>query len=172
MRLFTAVRPSPGFLAALTELQQRLQQAGITGRYRDPSGLHLTLAFIGEWPEDITEVLPPVHRPFSVTLSHLGVFPEADVLWAGIDPCGEMDRLAASVRHCLADEGIPFDRKRFNPHITLARKPNIPKGVILSEIEVPRVSMIVDTVCLYRSDRGKNGMAYTVIGMKQSGEQP
>ena len=36
--------------------------------------------------------------------------------------------------------------------------------MILSEIAVPKVSMIVDDVCLYRSDRGKNGMVYTVIG--------
>lgn len=166
MRLFTALQPSPGFRAALEDLQARLQGAGVTGKYRDPDGLHLTLAFIGEWPEDaedVTDVLPPVPAPFSITLSHLGVFPDADVLWAGVDPC---EALAANTRHCLADAGIPFDRKRFFPHITLARKPDIPHTVILSDIAVPRVSMIVDTVCLYRSDRGKNGMAYTVIGQK------
>ena len=169
MRLFTALQPSPGFQSALEDLQARLQSAGITGKYRDPDGLHLTLAFIGEWPEDaedVTDVLPPVPEPFSITLSHLGVFPDADVLWAGVDPCEALDSLAANTRHCLADAGIPFDRKRFFPHITLARKPNIPRTVTLSDIPVPRVSMIVDTVCLYRSDRGKNGMAYTVIGRK------
>ncbi len=48
--------------------------------------------------------------------------------------------------------------------ITLARKPFIPEQVTLSEIEVPHISMIVDDVCLYRSDRGMNGMSYTVIG--------
>ena len=40
----------------------------------------------------------------------------------------------------------------------------MPENVILSEIQVPAVSMIVDDVCLYRSDRGKDGMVYTVIG--------
>ena len=166
MRLFTAIQPSPGFQAALEDLQERLCSAGVTGRFREPDGLHLTLAFIGEWPEDITEILPPIQKPFSITLSRLGLFPEANVLWAGIDPCEELDHLAAQVRHCLADEGIPFDRKKFYPHITLARKPSVPNGVVLSEIPVPRVSMIVDEVCLYRSDPGKNGMAYTVIGRK------
>ncbi len=169
MRLFTAVEPSPGFLAALTDLQKRLREAGVTGRFRDPSGLHMTLAFIGEWPEDVTEILPVVQKPFSITLSHLGIFPEANVLWAGIRPSEELDHLAGQVRRNLAEKGIPFDRKRFNPHITLARKPFVPEKVILSEIGVPAVSMIVDDVCLYRSDRGKNGMAYTVIG-RSSGE--
>ena len=164
MRLFTAIQLSPGFRAALEDLQQRLREAGVTGRYREPDGLHLTLAFIGEWPEDITELLPAVRKPFSVTLSHLGIFPEANVLWAGVEPCEELDLLAKQVRHCLADAGIPFDRKSFSPHITLARKPFVPEKVILSEVPVPRVSMIVDDVCLYRSDRGKDGMVYTVIG--------
>ena len=164
MRLFVALQPSPGFRAALEDLQERLQSAGVTGKFRDPSGLHLTLAFIGDWPDDVTEVLPAVEKPFSITLSPLGVFPEANVLWAGIQPCGELEQLAGQVRHRLADEGIPFDRKRFNPHITLARKPSVPGNVILSDIPVPAVSMIVEEICLYRSDRGKNGMAYTVIG--------
>ena len=164
MRLFIALQPSPGFRAALADLQERLQAAGVTGKYRDPSGLHLTLAFIGEWPEDITDWLPAVEKPFSVTLSHLGIFPEANVLWAGTEPSEELENLAQRVRHRLADEGIPFDRKRFFPHITLARKPFIPERVVLSEFKVPKVSMIVDEICLYRSDRGKNGMAYTVIG--------
>ena len=170
MRLFTAIQPSPGFRAALEDLQQRLLEAGVTGRYREPDGLHLTLAFIGEWPEDITELLPAVRKPFSVTLSHLGIFPEANVLWAGVEPCEELDLLAKQVRHCLADAGIPFDRKSFSPHITLARKPFVPEKVILSEIPVPRVSMIVDDVCLYRSDRGKDGMVYTVIGSSSENE--
>ena len=169
MRLFVAVEPSPGFLAVLTDLQERLREAGVTGKFRDPSGLHLTLAFIGEWPEDVTGILPVVRKPFSITLSHLGIFPEANVLWAGIRPCEELEHLAGQVRRNLANEGIPFDRKRFNPHITLARKPFVPERVILSEIGVPAVSMIVDDVCLYRSDRGKNGMVYTVIG-KSGGE--
>ena len=164
MRLFTAIRPSPGFQAALTDLQERLRAAGVTGRYREPDGLHLTLAFIGDWPEDVTEYLPAVQKPFSITLSHLGIFPEANVLWAGVAPSEELDRLAKQVRHSLADEGIPFDRKKFCPHITLARKPFVPERVVLSEIRVPPVSMTVDGVCLYRSDRGKNGMVYTVIG--------
>ena len=164
MRMFIAIQPSPGFRAALEGLQERLQEAGVTGKYREPDGLHLTLAFIGEWPEDVTELLPAVQKPFSITLSHLGVFPEANVLWAGIEPCEELDRLAKQVRHSLADAGVPFDRKNFNPHITLVRKPSVPEKTVLSEIKVPKVSMIVDDVCLYRSDRGKNGMVYTVIG--------
>ena len=164
MRIFIGIRPSDEFRAALALLEDRLRDAGVTGRYLDPSNLHLTLAFIGEWPEDVTEVLPEVDRPFSLVLSHLGYFPEAKVLWAGVEQSGELERLAGRVRRSLAEAGIPFDPKRFNPHITLVRKPSVPAGVILSEIAVPSAVTEVAEVCLYRSDRGKDGMVYTVIG--------
>ena len=171
MRLFIALQPSPVFLAALEDLQARLRASGVTGRYRDPAGLHLTLAFIGEWPEDITGILPAVRKPFSLTLSHPGIFPGANVLWAGVEPSAELDALAEQVQRRLADRGIPFDRKPFFPHITLARKPVIPGHAVLSEIPVPPVSMAVDSICLYRSDRGPNGMAYTVIGRSPAAEE-
>ena len=164
MRLFAGLRPPDAFRSALSLLQDRLRAAGVTGQYLDPSNLHMTLAFIGEWPEDVTEVLPEVDRPFSLVLSHLGYFPEAKVLWAGVEQSGELERLAGRVRRSLAEAGIPFDPKRFNPHITLVRKPSVPAGVIISEIGVPFAVTEVEEVCLFRSDRGKNGMVYTVIG--------
>ena len=55
-------------------------------------------------------------------------------------------------------------RKAFCPHITLGRKPRVPEGVSLSQIAVPPAGMLVSGVCLFRSDRGKQGMEYTVIG--------
>ena len=164
MRLFVGLCPSDGFRAALSVLQDRLHAAGIAGRYLDPSNLHMTLAFIGEWQEDITPVLPPVERPFPMALSRCGLFPEAKVLWAGVEASGGLDSLAQKVRSNLAEYGIPFDPKPFNPHITLVRKPAVPEGVALSGIEVPPAVMTVDEVCLYRSVHGEHGMEYTVIG--------
>ena len=64
MRLFVGLRPSDEFRSALSLLQERLRAAGVTGQFLDPSNLHMTLAFIGEWPEEVTEVLPGVEDPF------------------------------------------------------------------------------------------------------------
>ena len=170
MRLFIGVRPSEEFQTALSALQDRLRAAGVTGRFLEPANLHMTLAFIGEWPEDVTEFLPEVKKPFEIALSHIGVFTDADVLWAGIAPCEALDVLARRIRHILADAAIPFDRKAFSPHFTLARKPSVPKYVTLSEIEVPHAVMTVDTVSLFRSDHVKSGMVYTVIGQSPCGD--
>ena len=165
MRIFVGLQPAPDFREALGAVQQRLREAGVTGRYLDPVHLHLTLAFIGEWPEDMSALLPPVETPFPLVLSHIGVFPRAKVLWAGVAPSEPLNRLAAQVRERLRQAGIPFDGQPFNPHITLLRKPVLP-GDTLPDIQPPPVMMTVREVCLYRSERTEAGMAYTVIGRK------
>ena len=91
------------FQDTLASLQDQLRAAGVTGRYLTPSNLHMTLAFIGMWPEDITKLLPLVQAPFPVTLSHLGIFPKAKVLWAGVEPSQELNNLAGQVRQALTE---------------------------------------------------------------------
>ena len=164
MRVFVALEPAPAFRGALAAVQDRLRAAGVAGRYLSPANLHLTLAFIGMWPEDVTGLLPAVRQPFPIALSGLGIFPKANVLWAGVEPSEALDSAARQVRQALSAAGIPFDPQDFNPHITLARKPIVPEKVTLSQIEVPKAEMMVKEICLYRSERGENGMEYTVIG--------
>ena len=163
VRLFIAVEPSPAFRAALSALQQQLAAAGVTGQWLTPENFHLTLAFIGEWPEECPPPLPPPGAPFPIALSHPGVFQRAKVLYAGIAPSAELTALAERTQSCLTEAGIPFDSKPFVPHITLARKPSVPPGLLLPEFPVPPARMEVRGACLYRSQREESGMAYTVI---------
>lgn len=164
MRLFVGLRPSEEFRTALSMLQSRLQSAGVAARYLDPSNLHMTLAFIGDWPENVSSILPPVEQPFTLTLSGIGFFPEAKVIWAGVQKSSALERLAQQVREKLTAADIPYDPKPFVPHITLGRKPIVPETVNLSGIMIPPAVMTVEDVFLYRSDRGENGMIYSVIG--------
>ena len=164
MRLFVGLQPDEAARAALTELQLRLQDAGVAAIYPEPASLHMTLAFIGEWPENAAGTLPAVKHPFRLTLSHVGLFREARVIWAGTEESEELNQLAQQVRINLTDAGIPFDPKPFVPHFTLARKPVVPEGLDLSGMEVPAAVIPVSDVYLFRSDRGEKGMVYSVIG--------
>ena len=163
-RLFIGLEPPPDFRDALAVLQGRIQAAGVTGRFLDPANLHLTLAFIGMWTEDVSALLPPVPAPFPLSLASLGVFPEAKVLWVGVSPSQALNSLAGEVRQRLTAAGVPFDQKAFYPHITLLRKPVLPEALRLDAIQIPPAEMTVSSVCLYRSDHTEAGMAYTVIG--------
>jgi 2'-5' RNA ligase len=69
------------------------------------------------------------------------------------------------LRRALAESEIPFDRKKFSPHITLIRKVSFQNGVIdtAKKIIIPNSAM-VRRVSLMRSVQGKNGMIYTELG--------
>lgn len=167
MRLFLAVNFNEEMLAALEEAQALLQKRGLRGRYAPAENLHLTLAFIGEYPDPdrVLEVMDTVEfAPFPLSLEGFGRF--GDLWWAGLAPSEPLNALVKRLRRALAEGPIPFDRKRFSPHITLVRK-----GVfdgMPPAAEVPRAEMTVRRFSLMRSDRGKRGMIYTELGGKDA----
>lgn len=160
MRLFIALALPPELKSALTDAQRAMAAQGVKGNYSPEENLHLTLAFIGEVPDAqaAAEALEAVSfAPFPLTLRGLGRFD--DSFWAGVEPSPALDALARRVRRALAKRGVPFDRKRFAPHITLLRRASKdPAG-----IAVAPARMRVETVSLFRSDRGKTGMRYTEL---------
>ena len=99
-------------------------------------------------------------EPFNITLDGFGCF--GDLWWAGLNNSDELRAVVRSLRHFLSDADIPYDRKKFSPHITLIRKAICRKG--MPGIIVPHKTMTVDKITLYRSDRGKHGMIYTELG--------
>ena len=163
MRLFIAIEFDPEMKAALTALQDELMQNGIRGNRSKEENLHLTLAFIGEYPDpdDVLEVMShTAFSPFSISLGKIGTF--GDLWWIGIKDCPPLSAYVKNLRHALSDAEIPFDRKRFNPHITLLRKAR--RVNELPAIRLPHCSASIRRISLMRSDRGRNGMIYTEIG--------
>ena len=63
-------------------------------------------------------------------------------------------------------EFIPFDRKKFNPHITLLRKAQISREnpFRFSDVKVGHAELTVRSISLMRSDFGKRGAVYTEVG--------
>ena len=133
--------------------------------YTSEENMHLTLAFIGEYPDadlvlDALSTVP--FTPFDITLEGIGCF--GDLWWAGLKESVPLMSVVRRIRRALAESEIPFDRKRFSPHITLIRK----ASGKMPGIQVQPVTMTVSTISLMRSDRGRNGMIYTELGVKES----
>ena len=165
MRLFIAIQFSPDILDALLDLQAELKSCDLRGRYSPPENLHLTLAFIGEYgnPDVVMEALASVpFEPFSLRLDRLGHF--GDLYWAGIADNSQLSAFVKRLRRALSNRNIPFDRKRFSPHITLVRKAEYYGETPLPPVHAPEGEMEVNGVLLMRSDRGKHGMIYTEVG--------
>ena len=163
MRLFIAIHLSSEIKEALENAQDILFSQGVTGSYTTAENMHITLAFIGEYPDPdaVLEALETVeYAPFPIRLEGFGNF--GDLWWAGIGKSEELSALAKKVRRALAAADIPYDRKRFSPHITLIRRAHIKR---MPGITLPDIPMTVGYISLMRSDRGKNGMIYTELGI-------
>ena len=155
MRLFVAIPFDDAMRAALASLQDQMRAQGIKGNYTPVENLHLTLAFIGDYP-DPDDVPLPDFTPFELKLSGYGSF--GDLWWAGIEKSSPLEACVRRLRRQLAEAGIPFDRKAFSPHITLIRKADGRPA-----LTVPETAMNVDHISLMRSERGKRGMIYTEL---------
>ena len=163
MRLFIAIQLSEDMRREARRVQDQFRRQGVEGNYTKEENLHLTLAFVGDFPEPdvilyVLEAIPL--EPFELKLNGIGSF--GDLWWLGLGRSDPLEAYVKRLRHALSEAAIPFDRKRFSPHITLIRRAVSGAGRLPSA-HVDPIAMRVEHVSLMRSDRGKNGMIYTEI---------
>ena len=124
MRAFIAIElPDP-----VRDVLEGLQEAMPLGRPVDPEQMHLTLAFLGEQPDELIEAahhaLEGIRFPaFELQLAGLGTFGDRQptVLWAGLREPGQLKALHDRLLPALHGAGIVLERRRYRPHVTIAR---------------------------------------------------
>ncbi|MCK8783953.1 RNA 2',3'-cyclic phosphodiesterase [Roseomonas sp. NAR14] len=124
-RLFVA-------LSLPTEVKTQLAAlvGGIQGvRWVPPENYHLTLRFIGEVPgwqaQEVDDALSAIRaRPFELRLRGVGTFEKAgriSALWVGAERTEGLAHLQNKVETALQRIGLEPERRRFAPHVSLAR---------------------------------------------------
>ena len=165
MRLFISINLNTEMKRQVRSIQNSFRRQNVRGNYTPDENLHLTLAFIGEYgdPDAVLEAMENASfSPFVITMDKVGCFD--NLWWAGIDDSAELEKLIFRLRHSLAEAEIPFDRKKFSPHVTFLRKAEHVDKAALSHLSIRPVSMLVDRISLMQSTRGKTGMIYTELG--------
>ena len=123
-RLFTGLE-----VPADVRMRLSMLRGGISGaRWIEPDDYHLTLTFVGEvdgaTASDLAEELSRVRSdPVSIQLESLDAFvgerPRA--IYAKAKAAGGLLRLHDQQERALRRAGVGCDRRKFTPHITLAR---------------------------------------------------
>ncbi len=125
IRLFVGIPVAPSIRQLLSSLGGSVPGA----RSVPEDQIHLTLRFIGEVEPstfaDIRESLEGLESgPLTLRIKGTGHFPprgQPRVLWAGIEPAGDVIILRNRVNNRLSLCGITPEQRKFHPHVTLAR---------------------------------------------------
>ncbi len=165
-RLFVALWPEDEVRTKLSNKQLELN-LGDYGRLVPSANLHITLLFLGDVPlSDIPEIASFVNSieltPFSFTISRIGFWPHNKIVWAGPEETkAELDDLSNQIRIGL--KRYVSDRRRFAPHVTLARK--VRRRV---QCELTPIEWRVGKVYLVRSVLSHKGSQYKLIASSGS----
>lgn len=157
-------------------LRERLAllPGGIPGaRWVPTENYHLTLRFIGEVPahraEDIDVALAALRcSPFALSFAGVGTFSKAGrevALWVGAERNPALDRLQSKIETALQRCGLPPERRRFMPHVTLARlDASVAEARLAAYVQAHNLfrtePIEVDRFTLFSSLLGKEASAY------------
>jgi 2'-5' RNA ligase len=160
MRLFIAIMLSDDMKKAVTGTMHELKKADVRGSYVPAQNLHVTLAFIGE-TKDASAVKTAMQtlscKPFRMAFAEMGVFD--NLLWVGIKGNQGLNKLAKYVGTALDEAQIPYDRKKFVPHVTIIRN----MGGPWKKVSPPKADMTVKKVSLMKSEQKNGKQVYTEI---------
>lgn len=166
MRTFAALELPTCFAEETALLSCSIAQH-VDGRFMRRASYHLTLAFLGDVDEvqlrhamDALDAACAGRAPLTLSCSGLGTFGRKNdaTLWLGVSASDALAELAAAVRDELEHRGVPFDRKKFVPHITLARRARIAPGA-LDGLPFPGAAY-ANKVTLFKSTLSPEGATY------------
>jgi len=124
-RLFVGLRLADHTRAVLDTLRTGLPGA----RWVDLEETHITLRFIGDVDggaaEDLHAALSRIRAPaFSLALAGVDCFASSGkvhTLFVGMDKEPQLAHLREKVESAVVRTGFPPERRKFRPHVTLAR---------------------------------------------------
>jgi 2'-5' RNA ligase len=169
LRLFVALALPDEVRSSLAGLA-----GGIPGAKWVPSGnYHLTLRFIGEienWrAQEVDDALAGIRgAAFDLSLHGLGTFEKAGrihSLWVGAERSPALTHLQGKVETALQRVGLPPERKRFSPHVTIARTDRAPPEKVIAYVQAHNLFRVapvrVECFTLFSSRLGKEASVYT-----------
>ncbi len=129
MRLFIALDIDDAIRQRIATFMDGVRGFAPDVRWVRPESLHVTLKFIGEYPEQKLEALQRALRGVQSAATTInfrghGFFPTtkaARVFWIGMEADSNLAPLAGAVDDATAQLGITREQREFTPHLTLAR---------------------------------------------------
>jgi RNA 2',3'-cyclic 3'-phosphodiesterase len=150
-------------------------RGGLPGaRWVDPTDYHITLRFVGDVDEGIADDLLASlsegrrRGPVTVTLDELSSFggERPHALFARAKPDSTISDLQAEQEKLVRRVGLPPERRKFTPHVTLARlrhaSPLDVAGYLATRGRFPKLTFTAKRVVVFSSRESRGGGPYVV----------
>ena len=150
--------------AIATSLVAYQPNSGSKIRLVKPEYMHITLHYIGkadlETVSKISDSLAKIRaKTFKISLDGVGTFStysKSKILWAGVNNLDGLRNLHLAVGKALSAIDIKLEKRKYKPHITLARlgkgvHSDIAKDFILNGSNLDYQNILVNQYVLYRS---------------------
>jgi len=147
--------------------------SGVPGaHWVDEERLHLTLRYLGpvdgQVLRDLQGALSRIEvEPFALQLQGIGFFPPRGApenLWVGVVRNEALERLRARIDSLATRLGVTPDRRRYTPHVTLARLHDAPASRLARYAAGQALwkspSFVPASFSLYSSHRRPDGTVY------------
>jgi len=180
IRAFIAIELPEELKSKLSTFITKLRaEATASIKWVNPSGIHLTLKFLGNISSDaVPTIIAATQKaaqgtpPFRLHTEQTGVFPNlqrAQVAWVGL---GGDTEILARLQHCLESNlealGFAPEGRRFTPHLTLARfgrqlPPPVRRnlGELICQASFVPTVITVTALSLMQSQLNRTGAIYT-----------
>jgi 2'-5' RNA ligase len=182
VRTFIALELSGALKKGILNLAKELERRGVRASWARAGTLHLTLKFLGDVEEAlIPDVVAAIARaasevsPFAFDSLSVGAFPSPRrprIIWLGVEPVDELYELQGAIEQELTVLGFPRERRRFKPHITIARlrEPlrlgdDRETGGILTDLAAPDEKTWVDEVAVIKSTLAGGGAIHECLAV-------
>lgn len=173
MRIFIGISFKKEIREYLSEVQDIIRLNTLKGNFTKFSNFHITLRFLGELNQhqvdeccDSLEELSGIIKKFPIRIGDLNSFSRKNkhiVYVEVIKNKNELIKLVGKLDQIIDNYGFLKRAGKFKPHITIARKVQLPEVSVLKTLTNFDKDILIDQVTLFLSHRVQNQLVYTPL---------
>ena len=168
MRVFVALDLPAKTKDNLARSSQQFAEIATGGNFVPRDNFHITLHFLGNVAQsDLIYVQSAMdqiaHLPApELAVTQFAMLRASDIVCAKLRQSDELLALHDKLGQILESSGFVVEHRAFRPHVTLIRKKSfaLPFSEVTKSVKVYNVPFVADSVVLYESVFGNDGVRY------------
>lgn len=173
-RIFIALDIPSNELQSILNLRDTIYSSTQTVRWEDVNKLHITLKFLGDIGENVSELLirrlelisfPKIHSQFE-KFSFFKRNGSLRILFAALRESNKLNQLHTLIEDECELVGFEKEKRKFHPHVTILRlkgTEELKSMEIFNNYKIKGSEFVINSFSLYKSELKPTGSEYIKI---------